>query len=153
MKEYVKYIREYIGHKPLLLCGASIIIYKDNKVLLQLRTDSNEWGYHGGAVELDEVVEEAARRELFEETGLIANEMELFGVFSGEEMHHIYPNKDEVSVVDVVYICNDFKEEENFQDGEVQELKWFNIDNLPENLVQPSRKPLSEFVKKIKNSK
>ena len=37
-----------------------------------------------------------SKRELFEETGLIAHDLELFGVFSGKDLHYIYPNGDEV---------------------------------------------------------
>ena len=65
-------------------------------ILLQKRSDNHCWGYAGGSVELDEVVEDAAKRELFEETGLIAEKLELFGVFSGKETHYVYPNGDEL---------------------------------------------------------
>ena len=43
-------------------------------------------GYPGGSVNINEVVEEAAKRELLEETGIVANALELFGVFSGKEL-------------------------------------------------------------------
>ena len=76
--------------------------------MVQKRADNHLWGYAGGSVELDEKVEDAAKRELFEETGLIANSLELFGVFSGKELHYIYPNGDEVSNIDVVYVCRDY---------------------------------------------
>ena len=42
------------------LTGASIIIYRGSQVLLQQRNDNKCWGYHGGQVELGEIVEEAA---------------------------------------------------------------------------------------------
>jgi len=61
------------GKKPFHLFGASVIIHKNGKILLQQRRDNKCWGYHGGRVELGEVVEEAVKRELFEETGLTAN--------------------------------------------------------------------------------
>ena len=55
-------------------------------------------------MEIDEKVEDAAKRELYEETSLIAKELTLLGVFSGEDMHNFYPNGDEVSNVDIVFI-------------------------------------------------
>ncbi len=64
-------------------CGASVIIYQDNKVLLQQRKDNQCWGYVGGYIEMGEVVEEAAKREMLEESGLTALSLNLFGVFSG----------------------------------------------------------------------
>lgn len=68
--------------------------------------DTHEWGYAGGSVEIDETVEDTAKRELFEETGLVAEELELLGVYSGKHMHNIYPNGDEVSNIDIVYVCS-----------------------------------------------
>ncbi|MBS7528846.1 NUDIX domain-containing protein [Fusibacter paucivorans] len=76
--------------KVFQLCGASIILYRNNEVLLQKRTDNQCWGYHGGAIEVGEIVEDAAKRELFEETGLTANRIELYGVFSGPDQYHVY---------------------------------------------------------------
>ena len=102
-------MRKVVGHRCILQVGASVILEDEHgRVLLQKRVDNHMWGYAGGSVELDEKVEDAAKRELFEETGLIANSLELFGVFSGKELHYIYPNGDEVSNIDVVYVCRDY---------------------------------------------
>ena len=70
MTEYVKFMRQYIGHERLLIVGASVFIHKDSKLLLQKRKDNDCWAEHGGCCELGETVEETAKRELFEETGL-----------------------------------------------------------------------------------
>lgn len=132
--------------KPFQLFGASVIIYKDNKILLQQRTDNQCWGYHGGRVELGEVVEEAAKRELLEETGLTAHSLTLFGVFSGPELHHIYPDGNEVYIIDAVYLCNDFSGTEAYQKEECLDLKWININDLPDNLSPPTIPALKKFL-------
>lgn len=44
MINYIKEMREMIGNKPLLLVGTSVISIKDNKILLQKRSDSGLWG-------------------------------------------------------------------------------------------------------------
>ena len=93
MSNYIMDLRAVVGNRPLLQVGASVIVVdSENRILLQLRSDNHCWGYAGGSVELDEVVEDAAKRELFEETGLIAESLELFGVFSGKDIHYVYPN-------------------------------------------------------------
>ena len=74
-------LRQLVGHRPLIYVGASVIVVdKDGALLLQQRRDCLAWGYAGGAVELYEDVQDTARRELFEETGIRAGEMTLLGV-------------------------------------------------------------------------
>ena len=143
MSNYIMDLRGIVGHRPLLQVGASVIVENDcGQVLLQHRTDNHLWGYAGGSVELDEVVEEAAARELFEETGLRAKKLELFGVFLGPDMHYTYPNGDEVSNVDIVYLCRDWEGELTPQEEEVDELRFFYAADLPDALMPPNIRPL-----------
>ncbi len=151
MSEYVRMMREKIGHSPLLICGASVIVYKNGQVLLQKRKDNGFYGYSGGCVELYEEVEQAAKRELFEETGLTALKLELLGVFSGADMTYVYPNKDKVSNIDIVFGCTDFTGEIIPSTNETTECKWFSIDNLPKNISPPNTRPLNRFVQKQKD--
>ena len=82
---YIMDLRKVVGHRPLLQVGASVIVVDEcGRILLQLRSDNNTWGYAGGSVEIDENVEDTAKRELYEETGLIAKELTLLGFFQGE---------------------------------------------------------------------
>lgn len=147
MSSYIMDLRKIVGHRPLLQVGASVIVEdKEGRILLQLRSDNHCWGYAGGSVELDEDVEEAAKRELFEETGLVAKELTLFGVFSGKDTHYVYPNGDEVSNVDIVYICKDYSGDLLCQEGEVDALKFFPIDQIPDNLSKPIEKQLRQYI-------
>ena len=151
MSNYIMDLRAIVGHRPLLQVGAGVIVVdSDNRILLQLRSDNHCWGYAGGSVELDEIVEDAAKRELFEETGLVAEQLELFGVFSGIDTHYIYPNGDEVSNIDIVYVCKQYSGELKCQVGEVDDLKFFSIDEIPENLSSPIRKPLLKWIEQNK---
>ena len=134
MSNYIMDLRKTVGHRPLLQVGAGIIVENgDGHVLLQKRADNHLWGYAGGSIELDEVVEDAAVRELFEETGLRAKSLSLFGIFSGPDLHYIYPNGDEVSNIDIVFLCRDWEGTLTPQNGEVEELRFFAADALPED--------------------
>lgn len=149
MAEYIKTLRKMVGHTPILQCGASVIVENEQgEILLQLRRDNHCWGYAGGSVELDEEVEEAAKRELYEETGLIANELELLGIFSGKDMHYIYPNGDEVSNIDIVYVCKSYSGDLKIQQDEVINLKFFPLSDVPENISPPNIKALKEYIRK-----
>jgi 8-oxo-dGTP pyrophosphatase MutT (NUDIX family) len=153
MTGYVREMRKLIGHDTLMIVAAGIYVYKDGKILLQRRKDNDCWSDHGGSVELGETLEEAAARELFEETGLKALKLELFGVFSGPTMYFTYPNGDKVYIVDVCFVCEEFSGSLKCQKSEVTELKWFEIDNIPENITPPVKMPMARFIEFIKNRK
>lgn len=74
------------------------------------------------------------------------------GVFSGKDTHYVYPNGDEVSNVDIVYICKQYAGTLKCQDGEVDALKFFRVDEIPENISQPIRKPLSKWIEQNRYS-
>lgn len=140
-------MRNLVGTRPILQCGASVIVENEKgEILLQLRTDEPSWAYAGGSVELDERVEDAAKRELYEETGLVAEELELLGVFSGPGMHHVYPNGDQVSNIDMVYICRSYKGTLRCDNDEVKQLAFFSIDSLPENIFKPNVEAIERYI-------
>ena len=127
---------------------------------LKMKTDrcfsksaQTQWGYAGGSIELGETVEEAAKRELFEEMGLVADEMELFYINSGEETHYIYPNGDEVYNVEIIYICRKYHGTIKRQEEEVEELKFFDVDDIPEDISDPIRPVFREYIKMRKRTK
>lgn len=65
---YISELRELVGTRPIILTGVTIIVLnKDNQILLQKRTDTGDWGVIGGALELAETFEDAAKRELYDE--------------------------------------------------------------------------------------
>lgn len=147
MSDYIMDLRKIVGHRPLLQVGASVIVEDEKgRILLQKRSDNHCWGYAGGSIELDENVEDAAKRELFEETGLTAERLELFGIFSGKDMHYIYPNGDEVANIDIVYICRDYTGTLRRQENEVEELKFFALNEIPQKISPPVQKPLNQWI-------
>ena len=130
---YIMNLREKVGHSPLIGVGATILVFNsNNELLLNLRSDTNNWGIPGGSKELNETLEECAIRELKEETNINVNDLELVTVLSGEEYYFKYPNEDELDCVIVLYKVSNYEGESNINDGESKELKFFSLDNLPE---------------------
>lgn len=135
--DYIRELRQYIGQRPILMVGAAILVVDhENRLLLMKRSDSGCWGPPGGATELGEYVEAAAKRETLEETSLEVAEMSLFGVFSGPELYYKYPNGDEVYNVTIVYISSDWRGEVQL-DHEHTEFRWFPASEIPENISPP----------------
>lgn len=129
---YLSDLRKFVGNRPLLTSGATILVFNEDKeLLLNLRSDTNTWGIPGGSMELGETIEETAARELFEETGLKAKYYELLTVLSGNDFYFKYPNGDELYSVIPLFLAKDVTEDLHINDDESNELKYFNLDNLP----------------------
>lgn len=128
---YIKDIRKHIGHAPMLSAGATVVVIKDNKILLNLRSDTNTWGIPGGALELGETLEETAARELKEETNLEASSFTLLNVFSGKDFYFKYPNGDELYSVVALYLADGITGEMRITDKESYELKYFDKNEQP----------------------
>ena len=129
---YLSDLRRIVGNRPLLSIGSTVLVFNEkNELLLNLRADTNTWGIPGGALELIETIEQTAVRELFEETGLVLNDMELLHVFSGQDMYFKYPNGDELYSVVCLFLAKAFTGDLKIQDNESIELKYFGLNNLP----------------------
>lgn len=95
--DYIRWIRGKVGRRKLFLVYGSMALRDAHgRILFVQRRDNGLWGLPGGIMELDESVETAARRELFEETGLEAGPVRLTGVQTGPAYDVVYPNGDAV---------------------------------------------------------
>lgn len=120
---------------PLVLPHSVIILFNEKgQILLEERSDDGYFDFPGGGIDLKESAEEAASRELLEETGLVAKRLELFKVYSGEITHYVYFNGDEIYGVDLVYICKEYEGELKPQKEEVNKLFFMDLDNMPEKM-------------------
>lgn len=135
------------GSAVVVQTGASIIVEDAlGRILMQQRRDDGTWSYPGGRVEIDETVEACARREVFEECGLIVGEMELLGVFSGEELNHVYPDGNEVCGIDIVYVSSDYTGSIHSEDGEAAQMGFFPIDDLHEPISAMNAKQINTYL-------
>ncbi|WP_405345845.1 NUDIX hydrolase [Ruminococcus sp.] len=150
MTSYIAEMRKLVGHRTLIQCAASIIcVDEQGRILLGKRSDNKMWGYSGGAVEIDERVENCAKRELYEEMGLTAEELEFFYVNSGPEAHYIYPNGDEVSNFEIIYICRKWHSEPKSLDGEMEELRFFSCEEIDLSEISPPiRQVVAAYIQK-----
>ena len=101
---YIEWLRSQVGPRKVFLVFGTIVLRDENgRILLQRRTDFDFWGLPGGVMELGEDIEACARRELQEETGLIAGPLRLVGVYTDPKYDVTYPNGDEVQPFTVCF--------------------------------------------------
>lgn len=143
--DYIQWIRRYVGHREIILNFAGGIITNEKKeILLQLRTDKNLWGLPGGAVEKGESVEQAAQREVTEETGLYVEVDFLLGIYSA--YFDTYPNGDKAQTITTMFIFKVIKGELMVGDaGETLDLKFFSQEHLPEMANQQHKDAIQDF--------
>ena len=131
--------------------GIGVLILDENKVLLGHRavniTDTggifepDTWTLPGGKQEYDETILECAAREVKEETNLDIEDLEVYGADDD-----IQPNKHFVTLyVKALKYSGELK----IMEPEKQdEWKWYDLDELPDNLYSPSKKALKLYKEK-----
>lgn len=129
-----------LKHKFVLLQdgAAAIIINNKGQILLQSRADRDKWGLPGGCQELGERFQDTIIREIKEETNLEVKEedLQLIDIVSGESRRNDYPNGDVVINNTVLYYIKKYSGELKW-DSESKNMKFFDLDNLPENQNDP----------------
>lgn len=131
MPDYVPWIRQKVGHDPIFLNVAGIVVFDEHgKVLLQNRSkDEEQWGFPGGVMELGESAAETAIREVREETGLNVKIDSLLGVYT--KYFHQYPNGDQAQPIAITF-TGSIIDGELFVDGkETFDLRFFELDEVP----------------------
>lgn len=137
---------DYIG----VGCGALIINDKNETLLIKRGAKSKNqvgfWSKPGGAVEFGENVEDAVKREIMEELGI---EIELVK-FLGFTNHIIKEENQHWATFD--FLAKIVRgEPKNMEPEKIEEIKWFNLENLPEKTTWTTIRPVREYLTFLKN--
>ena len=133
--------------------GFGVMVMKNGKVLLGKRHSDPEkadselhgegtWTMPGGKLEYDESFEDGARREAYEETGIVLNGAEVICVNNDKNEHAHF--------VTVGLWSDDFSGEPKVMEpDEIVEWRWFPLESLPSPLYFPSAKIIENYRKKL----
>jgi len=143
MKFFIKYIYIlsrvfWLVVKPLSV-GVRVLLIRDHQVILVKHIYENSWYLPGGMVERGEGLEQAVRREAFEEVGVQIRGLALFGAYSSHKEGH----RNHV----ITFISQDF-DVSGETDDEIEQWGFFELHNLPDEISPGSSKRIQEFLDK-----
>ncbi len=113
--------------------AVSALIFHEKDILLALRRDIDWWNLPGGGMEAGETVDEAVRREVYEETCLEVAVERLVGVYSK-------PQKQEVVLT---FLCHIIAGVPTPTD-ETRECRYFPAQHLPTNTLPKHRQRIED---------
>jgi ADP-ribose pyrophosphatase YjhB (NUDIX family) len=129
------YVAKWYVLRPITT-GVRVLVLNDRRVLLVRHTYRSGWFMPGGGLKRGETIEQAARRELREETGLEVGAMEVAGIFT---------NVGEGKTDHVVVFRVECSAAPRPDSPEVAECAWFALDALPEGVAPGSRRRITEL--------
>lgn len=144
--DYIPKMRRIVGHAPLMGTGCSVLLVNaQGEILLQKRRDNGCWAPVGGALNMGETAEEAARREAWEEAGVVVGDMRLLGVYTGNDRYVFYPNGDVCYYTLITFVSNDFIGDPMQDTDEAVEHHFFAKDNLPSPLNRCDERSIRQW--------
>ena len=143
ISEYLRGIRDRVGHDLVLLPAVCILIWDDDgRLLLMQETETRRWQTIGGMVDPDESPWDAARREALEEAGVEVRLDRLRAAVGGPGYRVYYPNGDVCSYVSTVFDATIIGGTPGAGDDEVHRVSWFDPADISALDLDPANRHL-----------
>lgn len=134
----------------MLRAAVFILLVKNNKVLLAKRCNTDFYdGYYNlpcGHIDGGETAKDALNREAKEEVGVEINKHDVELAYTLHRFRMAYDGKFEY--IDLFFRVKKWKNEpENREPDKCDDLAWFDLNNLPKNLIPFHEKVMREIGK------
>jgi ADP-ribose pyrophosphatase YjhB (NUDIX family) len=130
---YIGQIQVQYGQDMVIAPGVRIIIRDPaGRVLLVKRAATNKWEIPAGCVEPDESVLEAARREVFDITGLSVGSLKPFAYYSDPVYQLECESGEKVQQYIMAFLSEDYSGELLKSTDEISDMGFFYLNTLPE---------------------
>lgn len=128
------------------VAASGIVHNGKGEVLLEKRADNGWWGLPGGHVDVGESVEQAAIREILEETGIRVRIRRLVGIYSDPRYNVIGAYSDGlIHFVLVIFECEYLSGEIEVSE-ESTEVAYFPARNLPVNTLLCDVQAIADYL-------
>ena len=128
----------FLLRRPMTLGVRLLVEDNEGKILLVRHTYVDGWYFPGGGVEKGESQQQAAKKELREETGIgCTGELELVGIYQNSSASR----RDHVSL----FRCREWREERIFTPNrEIAEIRFFSVNELPKDTTPATFRRIEE---------
>lgn len=131
MPEKLKKGKDYIGVGVTFFCHDGSGRFVMGRRSRNARDEHGRWDLGGGTVEFGENAEDTVRREIWEEYGAEARACEFLGYMDVHREQEVAPSH---WVTLVFKVLVDPAQIHNAEPDKCDEVRWFTLDNLPDDL-------------------
>ena len=129
--------------------GVNTFLINNNKILLGKRLSKAgymTWGLPGGHLEPGENLAEAAKRELFEETGIQATELEFLQLINDP----INDIRQDAHYIQINFLAKKWQGEPVVKEpSKCERWEWFDLNNLPKDIFFGHQAFIPAYIRKI----
>lgn len=131
-----------------MIASVYLFLIKDNNILLLRRCgtgyEDGKYGLPSGHLEENESLREGAVREVMEEIGITISPKDI-------DLVHVMHRKEKDERMDFFFAPKTFPKEEphNTEPHKCDDLQWFPLDKLPNNIIGYIKQAIENYQNKI----
>ena len=145
-ESYMGQIRQLVGKREIIITAARAVIHdQEGRVLFIRRRDNGLWAMPAGGQELGESIFDCLKREVKEEAGLEVISATPMAIYSQLPIVTTYGDPYQLFLVQ--FLVDEWSGELVTETDETVDARFFDLDELPEEMPDFYRKVLGDLQK------